>query len=597
MRRICALAAFSLVVLACAQGEELSIVENICTSKADCDVYTQSGTQCEASRCVSTNTTLAAELLYSITVGLSNELSPGLTYTGKRATTFRCQSGAKDCFAIPTAVVRETYVLTASNASVLGLVVPPGRSVTIPARAEYRQLFDASLQQPLFDLGIDHPSVTSLSEAVDRRQTSVEETVVGPQDLPPLLWQGVLSLGTYERSIYPEPPYDAFVPPSVRTLSVDGFRESVRYIECLPDNLDTRTFTIRGVDRELDGWTAAIFDTRTNRRISVRKTLGAGINTVVLATSERTTLRGNLSRTELRIDPPRSIDYPSRIVESTGDFLPTVTTHEVPALKQQVAVGGSVRDPRGDLVPATLLIRANRIDTEPASNVLLRYERRVRSDGTFREDLWPGEYSVFVFPDTTDSDGSGFNGVASGVLTVLPGVPVQEGKSFSVPNKLRVVGNIALRDRRPFSDAMVEFRPVISSELSDQGLPTPRRSVGVVKGGTFYANVDKGTYDVFVRPIESSGYPWVVRVGQVIEGDMTLPDFFIPAPVVEKLSLRNASSGGRIDPPVSIRTYLLPRGRTDWVEIGRTTSDYSRLSSAVQSQNIQVLLNPFGLEE
>jgi hypothetical protein len=102
-----------------------------------------------------------------------------------------------------------------------------------------------------------------------------------------------------------------------------------------------------------------------------------------------------------------------------------------------------------------------------------------------------------------------------------------------------------IADGRALANATVDLTPA-ASLLASLPLPVaqvdgPRPfEVTTAADGSFSASVDPGMYDVTVRPVDGTRFPWIVSPAHTFSKSNTKLDrLFIPAPVPLSLTLHD----------------------------------------------------------
>jgi hypothetical protein len=455
---------------------------------------------------------------------------------------------------------------------------------TIPVHVTFRPLtpgIPISEESVAADQG--YPLLARLATATADLQ--VDTGLRGPFGAPPVGWSATLAVGSYERTLRPDPPFDDAFPPHREVVTVDG-RELTRVSLELDDPV-SRRFTIEGdVDApDLTGFTAALEDSITHQRISRVATLGPGKNDVVLFTTKHEVLQD--VPVELVVAPPPGAEaVPALIAPATPSIPLTQTYPRIPAavkVSGVVVAAGTSAPLRARLMVASVPEVGELISSK---NVLLRYEVAVVTDdqGHWTVKLPPGRFDVAIVPD----DRSGY-AMAESTLVVTDRDPSQAGKSFTVVPKAVMRGVATLADGTPLADASVEARPSAEpGNISPNIVPTtatlPRfsRSMRTAHArtdalGHFAMALDPGYYDVVVMPKDGTRFPWVLSTSHKMEDkDIDLETVQIPAPIRltrTLLAQNNTTSGAFHVRGALARAFTIPPGKHIAVEIGRAVSD------------------------
>ena len=305
------------------------------------------------------------------------------------------------------------------------------------------------------------------------------------------------------------------------------------------------TFTVASDGPSLRGFQVYLRDPATLDRVSSRTTLGDVLSSpVTLITAEVPTLQGK----QLVIQPPAGLPIPT-----LADTLPPVMqlqSERFPSLPAPVTVAGVVRDatPAGNPIEADLVIVSapgGIVDTDidaPNTQQALSYSTSAHSspiDGSYSVVLPPGTYQAYLVPAS---------GVAAGATSLaLEVAPPESGEPSAGAGKTliaaalgTIAGTAAVADGHPLSGAAVEAHAAASLAGIDRRL-WPRTALGVTDAnGRFSLSVDPGTYDVVVRPVDGSGFPWVTTTSVIIVagGEKSLP-VVVPAPILVELTLHD----------------------------------------------------------
>ncbi len=486
-----------------------------------------------------------------------------------------------------------------------------GTVAALPVHVMYRPLLvgppPSPMKPPPTDeaTGVGFPLVPRVADRV-----SPLDGIPGPLGGPKPGFHALLPPGVYERTIIPDPPFDAFFPPDVGTVAVTSGVQTVAMGTDVLINVDrTRALVsngpalpnfdfVRADGAPLDGWTAHVRDQTTLRRVSSIVVLGDANRTVMAPATYHVSLNTNhhpasgdaLTNTDVLVVPPVSADATPTLV---APFLAgRLVVPKYPLIPPPATVKGSVTITIGGAPPsADILFRSKKIyltTADPSFTTDLFYEARATAvaasdgaDARYSVRLPRGEYDVIVVP----SDGGAAKSVLG--LTVVTDLDTQDGKNFALRPKRVMRGIARVSDGRALAGAVVVATPAAS--LAAAGVPTerwPRLAMTTTElDGSFALALDAGpifdagttydTYDITVRPAESSRLPWVVSPSRSVptgDTDFVLTDpIEIPAPINKGLTL--------VDPqenPIAralVRAYAVPAGGTAFVEIGRALTD------------------------
>jgi hypothetical protein len=426
----------------------------------------------------------------------------------------------------------------------------------------------------------------------------------GPGGGPTFAFQTYLQLGTYERTIVPDAPFDAVFGPEVKTVSPnDGFdRELVTGFNATTEesglgtsptvsNATLPTFDISRADG-LDGWSAFLRDATTLQIISNVRSLGGTLAQSVVLVTNRPGVADALANAELVVAPPAGMPIPNGVFAPTP-VLPAQLTY--PPLPQPVTMTGTIASADGTPVAANLVFEALAITYQNGLNdsnfefVGYASAQASASGGasTYSVVLPPGQYRVDVRPVDLTS--------AVTIADVLVGAsPSTFESDFTVSAMGAVQGTAVVADRRPLSGATVEALPVqcfASPATADSGatglasapasspscLPRPGQ-VTTAGDGSFTLPLDPGTYLLRVRPASGSRLPWVTHDGtvEVALGSAAKPlsvAFTVPAPVYAGLKLLDPIGNGIVNAVVRAFAPAQTSPAAPAIELGDAITD------------------------
>jgi len=575
--------AAALVFAACSGAVDAppsAIPVNDCTSR-DCSAYRQPTTAvCQSGFCA-----LHVTLEYSLVVsGPDTTAIPGTTVaftprTDQQRPVARC-AGAPRCGSIPgLSLVSGSLAATESQEAAVGrsLHGVPGQKTSIPAHVEYRPLAparsgdDAKGIVLAADVALPLPSLFGRAIVGDDFP-STAGSPPGPGGTPPIGWVVSLQPGLYLRYVTPDPPFDDAFPPSTRSLQIfpSQFGTDHYVYDHIDPVSDDQTFDVASDGPSLAGWTAALYDRPSQRRVSAIRTL-AGPETVLLYTSRD----ASETKIELVLAPPRGVVAPE-LGFPKAPVIPRSITY--PRVEPARHVSGRVLTTTGEAVAAELIFRSTEPLASSIPNTPIRYRATAFADasGDFSVDLFEGVYEVAVVP----------LGHAEVATTLVPrfevsGESVQGGKSVSVAPQSQITGLVVLADDRPLVGADVVATPTPTPFDPDHPLARVARVARTTTGpgGTYRLPVDPGYYDVTIKPLPGSRFPWVVatsipgsKVPIVIAGDaVDLGKITVPLPVDEGGTLFDPS-GSRPLQGARVRAYYTIPSRNP-LEIGEATTD------------------------
>lgn len=513
--------------------------------------------------------------------------APNLTYMFSRdelAAAVGKSKGCDNCVSIPRLGSRVgRYLVDQNSAHQLGGQLPSADGTEaleaqVPMTAVYRRM-----------INIDGTFVDATSVGLPvppdfgRRSLDANPAALGIGGSYPIVSAVNLPPGTYRVDFDVDPSLRTLLPPRVEPyvipvkLVTDPQKDTFALTTL--DSPAARTTNIGSQYRALDGFRAYLYDNATRREISRSVLLKGNRNDgVYLATQGQVGPNGLPSTVDLVIEPP------------TDAFAPTLQTHvltgqllapEYPEIPQPTILGGDVRGPRGEGIPARIEIVSTGVISlrKGVAEDQLKYTTMLATDGNghFSTVVPEGTYKVFVDPDDSLSVGRSVStqrtaGVESGVTTgtrtswIVTAVP-----------KTRVKGRAILADQRVLGDVAVKFAPSIT-RAADSAYELPRPlSVRTDAAGRFVAELDSGVYDLTITPTSGTNFaPFVLTdqyVPSLAAGGCTLElgDLQVNVPRVLSLDMRDPSIA--VLPWVWARLFARSEGSQHYVEIQKELLD------------------------
>jgi hypothetical protein len=592
--------AMAIVAAACGPvaGDPPSDVPlNACPANA-CDAYKpfQAGgasAQCKAGICQ-----VSAKLDFTLVVSLpeSSYYAPGTSFVLPAAHLFDHPSAtcpAGQCSQLPGLAILEGGYQIDPDVQNKQVHYYVGDGAFLPVSVTYRLLAGT----PLVD-------ATSLNIPIDASGSSTISIVgvSGPLGGPAVGYRAILPPGTYERTVAPTPPFDGVFPPDVSVVDVQpgiaGFdRDELSSVDQLTAPSGPPQVTLRRDDgATLDAWTVRTRDTRSLRRLSNAIVLGPSSLTQPSPAKYAVQLNMHhhqsdaLSGIELVLDPPAgTAATPSLLFGFLADLLNVPSYPNLPA---PATVRGFVASTISNApVAADIELIATKIYVSAGSNqnTNLAYTAHASADLTpdgsaarYSLVLPRGEYQVVVTP----RDSAYAKRVLPQPFIVDAINDPQDGKNLAVTRKRLVKGSALVSDGRPLAHAQVvataaasSFSPIPPNAMTTATpiAPSlaPRAAQATVDAtGAFQLELDPGSYDITIRPVQGSKLPWVVSPSRVIaDADVTLDPLFVPAPVSAGLTLLDPSSPPNPVVGAIVRAFAMPTGGTAFVEIGRAMTD------------------------
>ena len=384
----------------------------------------------------------------------------------------------------------------------------------------------------------------------------------------------------YRRILYPEPPFDAYFPPTIDEQLIKSGNFSDRFVLGLPrpqgkllDDVST-TSRVAEVSRGdgLDGWRLWLIDPTTRNRVSVVRTLEGESERVRLDTTG-IGLGDDLAAV---LAPPDTWTAVPRLESPLfgGSGLQNLN---YPPLPPPVTVNGVVAQPgptgpratpdgRGTLLgyPARLTFESSELLGRTRVESLLHYTTTVSTDdrGRFSTVLPPGTYAVTIEP----AEGTGFAKVREPVVVDRAVTTL----TLQPPLQPLVRGRAILTDDRPLADAEVQAIP----EATVPPTPRPGRTRTGSDGRFVFDGLDPGSYVFTVVPKANTGFPRVVHRATVPAEAINLPDMRVPAPTRLAFRLRDPSPTGNPIVRAIVRILAAPADRAEVpIEIGSAMTD------------------------
>jgi hypothetical protein len=397
--------------------------------------------------------------------------------------------------------------------------------------------------------------------------------ISGPSGSSAIVWDTSLPPGTYGESVVAIPPYDSRIPPlpiEPPLLIENAGTPLVDQVYPPPPTAPTPAtalpITVMGLTSP--GWTAYLEEQAPPQQIvSSRSSIVNGAAT--LFTLAPQSLSNPADDFLLVVSPPPDSQGIPELVQT---YISGLGAYPYPAIPPPVSVSGKVVSPPGTpRAPvsanlhfvATDLYESIPAGCQGAPESQFQFDVSIATSGedaAFNVTLPQGLYSVTI--DPTDPS-SGF--AKSIVQAQFP--PVGDclakraitGQTLQSVTLVPVTGSAAVADGRPLAYATVSFAPA-AFLLTDPSAPAaadwPRSfQVTTDANGNFSAQIDPGTYDITVRPVDGTRFPWVVATALSFPqppGACPL-SFSVPAPSLLSLTLQD-STGTAVKQAV-VRAY------------------------------------------
>ncbi|MCH2107746.1 MAG: carboxypeptidase-like regulatory domain-containing protein [Polyangiaceae bacterium] len=320
---------------------------------------------------------------------------------------------------------------------------------------------------------------------------------------------------------------------------------------------------------ELDGWTVAVLERDSGRRLSNIVELspdaripGKSQYQIELAYSQVDGGDPDATVELIRLAPPETSVAPTlyferRVVELLQDSVGVID--QIGALNAPVSLEGTVDFSQPEMMARAALSFSALSVEGVAPGTVASFERIVESDeqGRFRAELLPGTYRVLIEPSDP--------GFAQRELEfVVSSETAAQAVSFEVVPRARLTGSILSFTGDPAPGVKVEAisRTASSAYNSDDAGATSfarGRSVGVIseKDGRFEILVDPGEYDLVARTESGSDFAWAVHLGlSVSDADIGLGTLDLPLPIKFRGILDSLDVGSLPSAFVRVYAYL-----------------------------------------
>ena len=421
-----------------------------------------------------------------------------------------------------------------------------------------------------------------------------------------------LLAGTYQRELYPEPPFDAIYPPTSQSITFTPGSTAARSDLVLVSpagtagttpgqalDFSTNQCSVTGTQQDsrcavvtredgLDGWRVWIEDAATRKRISVVRTFS---NTLVGGKVSVVTQAAALLYTALRptlgdgfnavVAPPEGFLGVPRLETPLFGGTQGLQTLVVPTFPPPVAVRGVVAEPgdAGALLgyAARVTLVSTSLTTTPGTSPLLHYEATVSTDdrGRFATVVPPGTYTATIEP----AIGTGFAKATASVVVDRTVTAL----TLQPPARPVLRGRALLTDGRALAEGTVLAEPQTEA---DGTVGRPGRAT-TDADGAYAIELDPGSYVLSVLPKAGTGFPRVVTTAKVGTDSATLADIHIPPPTPLSLTLRDPAVTGNPIVRAVVRIFASPPGNLPPVEIGNAMTDANGLVEILLAQQPQ----------
>lgn len=440
---------------------------------------------------------------------------------------------------------------------------------SIPAKVEFKHV--ASF------VGIPEKPYTTKSE-LDPGPTGPSPTFSFHIDVPP---------GTYDIYVEPEAPVlcgGALLPPVYipgRQISIDStFSLDVQPARHLTGEI------VAPPTLSIKGWMIDVVEATTGRLISDTQTLEQAL----IGASAMIDLHYNLTAGVtpiIRLRPPADVTAPTVYWDLAAADLQgknTVTLGISDLAINLREVKGHVLDVNEQPVIASVTLQSAGLSGDASQNASYMVVVETDASGFFRAEVPPGQYRVIAQPlnDETKAIAEATWPIDASSSTCFCGQVV------TVPERAMLSAMVVTPKDEPLLTASVVASPSLPKPISqlDRWLgfaPTlPREASTFVSDGQFSLGVDFGFefFDVSVRPLPESGYPWLVRSHLAVQpmddlGSSSLGTINVADPVVVSGVIRDPF--GAVVPDATLRVWLPVKDSAGFtgtvVQIADTSTD------------------------
>ncbi len=407
-----------------------------------------------------------------------------------------------------------------------------------------------------------------------------------------------LPAGKYEASVQPETTSEACAPVPYLLEGVTVGTQGAVSLDLpvvAPQRLVATFLWPASAEHDLEGWSVDMVDSATGHVLSQPRTLPSGppFSTVHTIGTEpaleyRVEIdfaaevpgRENFVAGEelLRLRPPKNTSGPTMVWVRTGleALTPGEALIDMSDLAQTVELEGVVEiSETGVSQAASLIFTAKAEELLAEGDFFIgntsTYSVSVETeeDGSFSVPLLPGTYTVFATPDQS----SGLAATKIEGWSVAPEPAVQAGRLLSLgqSRSIRGLTTSSTPAATPIVGATVQAAASpgalnVGAFVDARGQKpfAPRAGNSTTDGsGAFEFVADPGTYDISVRPMQETGFPWLVRPNVEFTGEENRQlDLKMPLPVLHAgvARLNVETSNGSYEPSALsgalIRVYV-----------------------------------------
>ncbi len=586
--RLCAFGAAAVLAacdVATVQQAHSSIAQNQCQSDSECP-----GGFCSAQQCRSRKGTLGTAL-FAITPPAGTSPSAGAQFLKQLDLT---SAGGELPLSLD-AVVQVTGEVTVGAYKCKPYLTSSDASIPVVI----------SLTPSASALGVYSPAAVA-------QTTLVGSSMLGDSAHDPAHFSFSVNVPPGDYDVYVQPlsqdQETCIVPPQLqRAYHIEGDQLLLAIPLPEPSSFEFHVSWPLG-DGALNGWTVDMLDPLSGRVISNRAQLAVSSlgKTDYVATVSYLSVLGDTSELTaqelVRLSPPPGAVAPSVLLARSALGLFDAnrgTLGNLSSLPSSVRVQGQVTNmATPEPVAATVTMVATKINgIDPG--VLASFVRMVTvgDDGQFELDVLPGTYRVSAVPSgELDSSPAGSKDSKLAEATqewlVAESPSKQAGKVIELNQALPINGQaFDASFSTPVATALVQavasaasIKTDVLHEALGEGSSVPRAGTGsVTSSGDFSLLGDSGTFDVSVRPLAATGFPWLVvpGVGVSTSADNSaganLGTRGLPLPVLYRGTVTEPGSNTTRNavPGALIRVYV-------YTQAGKYTADPGKADALVQ---------------
>jgi hypothetical protein len=355
--------------------------------------------------------------------------------------------------------------------------------------------------------------------------------------IPPLSIIGLAATdSTTLFSQYPPPTVQSVPPPVATAISVTGLPSAA-------------------------GWTVYLEQAAAPAQIvSSRSSIGDRDGAAVLFTVATQGLAG----LSIVVSPPPSSTGIPRLTQT---YVKGLGAYPYPRIPPPLTVTGNVVSTGGTPVSARLHFVGTDLyasDGDGCSAAFgLTYDAfasTLDAHGSYRVTLPQGSYTVTIDP-TGFPSGSAKSIVRAQFppVNACPAPGDLTGQLLTPLSPATATGSVQVSDGRPLAGATVNFAPA-AFLLTDPSAPAavdwPRSfQVATDVHGKFSVQVDPGLYDVTVRPVDGTKFPWIVDTALDFPRPLRAPPLTLSVPAPSLLSLMIEDPTGNPLTQTIVRAY------------------------------------------